>query len=293
MTERIKAGPGSPDVGARGDLRSRLAELIKAHQDAIADEGVRRTISDIPFYTSLTPEQMRPRTAAGFRALEASLRDPGNDTFARLFGDLGKHRAREGLRVQDLEHLLIATEDIVRDLIHRHIDTAEERLEAVEACHAACGAARTALFDSYWEASTEILNQAKAQLEALSTPLLPIYPGVLVMPLVSTIDTARAARIMEILLEGVAAHRTETLIFDMTGVPTIDEAIASALYKVAGALKLLGASVVVTGINPAVAQVIAKVGFDMTGITTLMNLQTGLEYALARRGMAIAPRRQR
>jgi rsbT co-antagonist protein RsbR len=122
-----------------------------------------------------------------------------------------------------------------------------------------------------------------ALLTELSTPVIPLSDDVLVMPLIGAIDTRRAQQVMEALLEGVAATQARFAILDITGVPVVDTQVANTLVRVAQAVGLLGARVVLTGIRPEVAQTLVGLGVDLHGVATQSTLQSGIAYALRRR----------
>jgi rsbT co-antagonist protein RsbR len=124
-------------------------------------------------------------------------------------------------------------------------------------------------------------------LRELSTPLIPISDAVVVMPLIGAIDSRRAQQVMETLLQGLAQRQAETAILDITGVPVVDTQVANALIAAAQAVKLLGATVVLTGIRPEVAQTLVGLGIDLRGIITRASLQSGITYALGRRQQSV------
>ncbi len=126
----------------------------------------------------------------------------------------------------------------------------------------------------------EIIQAQQATLRELSTPLIPLADHVVVMPLVGTIDSARAQMIMETLLEGISTHQADVAILDITGVPIVDTQVADALLRTARAARLLGAQVVLTGIGGHIAQTLITLGADLSGLVTLNNLQSGITYAL-------------
>lgn len=118
-------------------------------------------------------------------------------------------------------------------------------------------------------------------LAELSTPLMPIADGVIVMPLVGAIDSRRAQQIMEALLEGINTQQAEIAILDITGVKVVDTQVASALLRTARAAELLGAHVILTGISAEVAQALVHLGAGLGGVITRSNLQSGIAYALS------------
>lgn len=126
----------------------------------------------------------------------------------------------------------------------------------------------------------QIIETQQASLRELSTPLLPLAKNVLAMPLVGTLDSSRSQMVMEALLEGIAAHQTEVVIIDITGVKVVDTQVAQALIRTAQAVRLLGAQVVLTGIQPQIARTLVHLGADLGGIITRNTLQNGIVYAL-------------
>jgi PAS domain S-box-containing protein len=137
--------------------------------------------------------------------------------------------------------------------------------------------------EEYRKLQEEIIRVQEESLRALSTPLMPIAAGVLVMPLVGAIDRSRAELVLSTLLSGITEHRASVVIIDITGVPVVDAAIASALARAAQAVKLLGAEAVLTGVRPQIAQTLVTLGIELTGIKLKSTLQSGVAYALGRR----------
>lgn len=129
----------------------------------------------------------------------------------------------------------------------------------------------------------QIIQTQQAMVRELSTPLIPLAEGVLVMPLIGTIDSLRAQQIMRTLLEGIAEQRARVAILDITAVKVVDTQVANALVQAAQAARLLGAEVVLTGIGAEVAQTLVHLGANLSGMVTLSNLQNGIAYALGQR----------
>jgi rsbT co-antagonist protein RsbR len=125
-----------------------------------------------------------------------------------------------------------------------------------------------------------IIEAQRSALRELSTPLIPISDAVVIMPLIGTIDSGRAQQVMETLLEGVAQHQAELAILDITGVSLVDTQVAQGLVRAAQAVRLLGAKVILTGIQPQIAQTLVHLGVDLSDIQTQGSLQAGIAAAL-------------
>lgn len=126
----------------------------------------------------------------------------------------------------------------------------------------------------------QLLATQQSMIRELSTPMLPLSDKVIAMPLVGTIDSSRATMVMETLLEGIAQYHANIAIVDITGVKIVDTRVAQALIQTAQAVKLLGAQVILTGIQPQIAQTLIHLDVDLGGIVTRSTLQAGVEWAL-------------
>lgn len=130
-----------------------------------------------------------------------------------------------------------------------------------------------------------IIEAQKAALLELSTPIIPVMQGIIILPLIGSIDTQRAREIMRALLEGIAEHRAKVVILDITGVPLVDTGVANHLDKTVKAARLKGAHTIITGISDSVAETIVELAIDWTSMTTLRDLQSGLVRALEMLGL--------
>lgn len=133
------------------------------------------------------------------------------------------------------------------------------------------------------ELQQQVIEAQQATLRELSTPLMPIAEGVVVMPIVGAIDTRRAQQIMETLLEGIATYSADIAILDITGVRVVDTQVAGALIRAAQAARMLGARVVLSGISAEIAQTLVHIGAEMREMVALRSLQQAVAYALEQR----------
>jgi anti-anti-sigma regulatory factor len=128
--------------------------------------------------------------------------------------------------------------------------------------------------------------QAKA-IEELSTPVIQLWDGILALPLIGTIDSARVKQIMENLLNEIVTNKSSQVVIDITGVPIVDTGVASRLMRTVEAARLLGAECILTGISPVIAQTLVTVGIDLGSIKTEGTLKNGLESALKKLSMRV------
>ncbi len=140
----------------------------------------------------------------------------------------------------------------------------------------------------------EVIEAQQLALQELSTPVIPVLDtpqgGIIVMPLIGSIDSMRASNITRALLAGIREHQAAVVILDITGVSIVDSGVANHLNKTIRAARLKGARAIITGISEAVAETIVDLGIDWGGIDTLSDLQTGLVVALHSLGMELGRR---
>jgi rsbT co-antagonist protein RsbR len=138
------------------------------------------------------------------------------------------------------------------------------------------------------QATQQREDQLRAVIQELSTPIIPIYRGVLVLPLVGAIDSMRSQEITERLLEEIVRQQADIVIIDITGVSVVDTSVANHLIMTAQAVNLLGSRVIFTGISSTIAQTIIQLGVNLGDVVTLSNLQAGMQFALEQLGLEIA-----
>ncbi len=134
----------------------------------------------------------------------------------------------------------------------------------------------------------EVIEAQQRVIQELSTPIIPITNGVIVMPLIGSIDSMRSRDIMQNLLKGIREHRAKIVILDITGVPIVDTGVVAHLDKTIQAARLKGARTIVTGISDSVAESLVDLGIDWSNVETLRDLQTGLVVALNRLGIKLS-----
>lgn len=126
----------------------------------------------------------------------------------------------------------------------------------------------------------QIIETQQTSLRELASPLIPLTDNLVLLPLIGTIDSTRAQMFMETLLTGIAERQADFAIVDITGVHVVDTQVAQALIRTAQAVKLLGARVILTGIQPQIAMILIQLGADLNDIVTFSSLQSGIAYVL-------------
>jgi len=140
---------------------------------------------------------------------------------------------------------------------------------------------------AYQKSREEVINRQQREMLELSTPVVKLWDGILALPMIGTLDSARTQVVMENLLQKVVETGAQIAILDITGVPTVDTLVAQHLLKTVTALRLMGAECIISGVRPQIAQTIVHLGVDLQGVTTKANLADALALALKRTGSSL------
>jgi rsbT co-antagonist protein RsbR len=160
-------------------------------------------------------------------------------------------------------------------------DEAERLAEAVRGVAILIDLVMLAVGQSYIGAKERIITEQQAVLRELSTPVLELRPGLLLVPLVGLIDSERALLLTQQLLEGIAAYRAKAVVLDITGVPAVDSAVANHLMQTVQATRLMGAHTLISGLSAENAQTLVRLGLDLAPLNTVGTLADGVLQASA------------
>jgi rsbT co-antagonist protein RsbR len=138
----------------------------------------------------------------------------------------------------------------------------------------------------YQRSRDEVIRRQQEEMLELSTPVVQLWEGIVALPLIGTLDSARTSIVMETLLQTIVDTRSELAIIDITGVPTVDTLVAQHLLKTVAAARLMGADCIISGIRPQIAQTMVHLQIDLSAVTTKATMAEALRFALKGSGRA-------
>lgn len=202
-----------------------------------------------------------------------------------LLADLSRTRARQGFSPVETASSVFGLKRAVFELTENNDDPGVfRRLMTFSGLLDALG---LWTFESYATAREEIIKEQSEQLLELTTPVVKLWEGVLAVPLVGTLDSARTQVVMEKLLESLVETSSQQAIIDITGVLAVDTQVAQHLLKTVVAARLMGAECTISGIRPQIAQTIVALGIEFGDITTKATLADALRHALRFEGVQL------
>jgi rsbT co-antagonist protein RsbR len=207
-----------------------------------------------------------------------------------LLAETSQHDARRGVTATETATFVFSLKEPVFRAIRQAANADAERLAALtwEA---------TRLLDRLGLYTTEVFQRGREEVVVrqqeemleLSTPVVTLWDGILALPVIGTLDSARTQVVMESLLQRIVDTSAELAIIDITGVPTVDTLVAQHLLKTVAAARLMGADCIISGIRPQIAQTIVHLGVDLGAVITKATLADAFAVALRRRNLAVRP----
>ncbi|MDI1429421.1 STAS domain-containing protein [Polyangium sorediatum] len=261
-------------------------------EDNVTESCARVEAAEVPFYRSLPAEVRRGAFKRAFEAMGHDLAAEAAQAFPTLLAVIGEQRSGLGVRIVDiLRGMAMGFDVVTEDFATLFADDLEARLhwERVRARVSYMGAATLA--DAYLGAREKLVRAQAEEILQLSARVLPLYPGILVLPLVGALDAARAAHLTPLLLQAVVENQSRVVLLDVTGLPAVGAEAAEHLMGAARGVELLGATPILVGVRPHMARTMVEAGVDLGRLRSRADLASGLRDALDALGLAIARKR--
>lgn len=273
-------------------LRERFDAILDGWISTQSDEGVQRT--DL-----FSHKEGREQTSSLLRAMITGIAE--GDTGSRfdlssepwtelrtVLVDVTQERSARGVSPSDMASFVLALKGpIFFQLKELLADQAGELVEEIFFISRVIDAFAVYCTEVFIAERDRIIEQQRDQMQELSTPVVELWDKVLTLPLIGTMDSARAQEVMENLLETILQRQSEVVIVDLTGVQTVDTQVAQHMLRMASAVRLMGAECIISGISPTIAQTMVQLGVDVGEVTTRSTIRTGLADALNRVGYEI------
>jgi rsbT co-antagonist protein RsbR len=263
-------------------MNQTISNYIQSHKQEILDEWINITKEEADErVVRLVSDRVFNETSKDFVDLIISNINDSNDEYNAKLTDFAERVVRLGWPLTFVTKGLHTFNLIVFNNMKKDgVVTKENQMDVVyefDRWSTPMNTEIVSVYSSTWERTVSL---QKIALQELSAPLIPVFEGITVMPLVGTIDTERAKQIMENLLNGAVKHQSQVVLIDITGVPVVDTMVAHHIIQAAEAVRLIGAKCMLVGIRPEIAQTIVTLGIDLNQFTTKNNLKKGIEAAL-------------
>jgi rsbT co-antagonist protein RsbR len=218
----------------------------------------------------------------------ADLDHPAWEPMRELLADVSRARARQGYTPSETATFVFSLKQPLFDRLRQEVGKDTDAL-ASEIWTTTLLLDRLGLYTTeiHQKIREEVIARQQEELLELSTPVVRLWDGVLALPLIGTLDSARTQVVMESLLQRIVETGAGLAIIDITGVPTVDTLVAQHLLKTVAAARLMGADCIISGIRPQIAQTLVHLGVALGDVTTKATLADALAVAFARQGLVV------
>jgi rsbT co-antagonist protein RsbR len=237
--------------------------------------------------TAETEQELRPMFDAVLTGLSqgaSDAADPAFDELRAMLSEYSRARARQGFTPSETSVAVFSLRDVVLAVLQDSDPAASAGFTAFSKLVDGLG---LVTFDAFTQAREAVITNQAEQLLELSTPVVKLWDGILAVPLVGTLDSARTQVVMESLLQALVDTESAHAIIDITGVPAVDTQVAQHLLKTVVAARLMGAECVISGMRPQIAQTVVDLGIEFGDIATKSSLADALRLTLKRAGLEV------
>jgi rsbT co-antagonist protein RsbR len=277
--------------------KSRIGEIIGRHEADILKEWIGTQTAELSGSSrGLQDRQIREESTNFLHALRGALersetRQISGPEFAQVRETLEAictARVNQGFTPSEVATFIFSLKHPLFAMLRKELADNPDQF-AEEIWTATSIIDRLGLFTTevYQQGRNQVIARQQEEMLELSTPVVRLWEGVLALPLIGTLDSARTQVVMQNLLEAIVSTGAEIAVIDITGVPTVDTLVAQHLLKTVAAARLMGADCIISGIRPQIAQTIIHLGVDLANVTTKATLADAFAIALRRSGMKI------
>jgi rsbT co-antagonist protein RsbR len=275
-----------------------VLQLLTQHEQQVVDEWLQEAGAASARMTDAARKTMRGeaqeilqplREALQAGADPESFQAPAWTPVRHSLEGLSRTRASQGQSAGDTSVFVLAIKRPLFSAIQRELGKdAQRQMAAVWAISTMVDRMAQWTVATYQQTREEIIKRQQQDLLELSTPVIKLFEGVLAVPMIGTLDSARTQVVMETLLQRIVETGSRLAIIDITGVPTVDTLVAQHLLKTVSAIRLMGAECIISGIRPQIAQTIVHLGIDLQGIASKANLADALALAMEQQGFVVS-----
>jgi len=272
---------------------SKLPELIKNHQVEIQSSWLKHMDSQVRRADLVSDSEMQEQTRELLAAIAEGARSgdldnvegEGWDRARELMQSFSVSRAQQGLNPTETATFVLSLKRPLFDIVRRElVKTPEALFEEIWTITRLLDRLALLTAEAFLATREKMITQQQQEMMELSTPVVKLWEGILALPVIGTLDSARTQVVMESLLATIVQTNSRFAIIDITGVPTVDTLVAQHLLKTITAARLMGAECIISGVRPQIAQTIVHLGIDLSQVITKAKLSDAFALALQRSG---------
>jgi rsbT co-antagonist protein RsbR len=269
-------------------LRELVAHL-RQNRTQLREEWVSR-ITEAQLLTAMTKEEIFAEATSVYDSYVEALQTGTFEALQTYARNLSERIIPRGVETHEVVGIVLLLRDVLaRSLFAKYQADFEKLNRILDAYEPAANRIANTVAVGFVQERERVIRQQQEAIRELSTPVLQVRERLLILPIIGVIDPHRARQLTEQLLRGIRTNRAKVVVIDITGVAAMDATVANHLVQTVEASRLLGASSIVTGLSPEIAQTLVNIGVDLGKMNTVGDLQGGIEQAERLLGYKVVP----
>jgi rsbT co-antagonist protein RsbR len=286
---RSYAVPVQPLSESSIALLSELVTHLRESRTQLREEWARR-ITEAQLLTAMSKEEIFAEATAVYDNYVDVLETGSVEALQAYARNLSERIIPRGVQTHEVLGIVLLLRDVLaRSLFSNYRADFNKLNRVLDAYEPAANRIANTVAVSFVQERERVIGEQQKAIRELSTPVLPVRERLLILPVIGTVDPLRARQLTEQLLRGIRTNRARVVVMDITGVPAMDQTVANHLVLTVEASRLLGATVIVTGLSAELAQTLVDVGIDLSKMRTVGDLQGGIEEAERLLGYKVVP----
>jgi len=292
-TKETATGPSyAADLARSAPTTELLRELVahlRQNRTLLREEWVAR-ISEARLLTAMTKEEIFNEATSVYDSYVEALETGTFEALQAYARNLSERIIPRGVETHEVVGIVLLLRDVLARSLFAKYQTDFEKLNRIlDAYEPAANRIANTVAVGFVQERERVIRQQQEAIRELSTPVLQVRERLLILPIIGVIDPQRARQLTEQLLRGIRTNRAKVVVIDITGVAAMDATVANHLVQTVEASRLLGATVIVTGLSPEIAQTLVTIGVDLGKMNTVGDLQGGIEQAERLLGYKVVP----
>ncbi len=272
-------------------MKQDISKLLQKKKKNIIEDWMNQQLADTGLREDLmSNDELREQSAELLDVFlktitEQNLADFNSDGFNAVYeilAGISISRARQGFSPRETGIFIFSLKDAILKTLITELATDQEALiDALVTMNKLLDNLGIVTFETFIKGREEVILRQSDEISEISTPVIRVWDGILALPIIGTLDSARTQVVMESLLQNIVDTGSTITILDISGVPAVDSLVAQHIIKTVSATRLMGAECIISGIRPEIAQTVVHLGIDLSNIVTKATLASALKYAFA------------
>lgn len=284
--------PSQPSDETTVSLLRELVAHLRQKRSQLREEWARR-ISEAELLTAMTKEEILAEATSVYDNYVEALETGTYEALQAYARNLSERIIPRGVETHEVVGIVLLLRDVLaRSLFSKYRDDFAKLNRILDAYEPAANRIANTVAVGFVQERERVIREQQEAIRELSTPVLQVRERLLILPIIGIIDPQRARQLTEQLLQAIRHNRAKVVVIDITGVAAMDSTVANHLVQTVDAARLLGATVIVTGLSSEIAQTLVTIGVDLTKIITVGDLQGGIEEAERQLGYKVVQQSQ-